>query len=124
MQIPNFSLNWYKKGALFTDATIAGFGEAGDEAALPLTDKRAMNRIANAIIDNSGGAFGNIDEDALASAVAQGYVRAMMLNQGNQPQPIFNIVVKTEDNEVLARAVQRGNQSIDYRNNPTPRYSY
>ena len=50
VQIPNFSLNWYKKGALFTDATIAGFGEAGDEAALPLTDKRAMNRIANAIL--------------------------------------------------------------------------
>ena len=90
---------------------------------MPLENSRVMNRIANAIVDNSNGAFG-IDEATLASAVAQGYVQAMMANQGNQQQPIFNIVVKTEDNEVLARAVQRGQQSMDYRNNPTPRYSY
>ena len=121
--LPNFSINWYAKGGLFTNPTIAGFGEAGDEAALPLENSRVMNRIANAIVDNSNGAFG-IDEATLASAVAQGYVQAMMANQGNQQQPIFNIVVKTEDNEVLARAVQRGQQSMDYRNNPTPRYSY
>ena len=121
--LPSFSINWYAKGGLFTNPTIAGFGEAGDEAALPLENSRVMNRIANAIVDNSNGAFG-IDEATLVSAVAQGYVQAMMANQGNQQQPIFNIVVKTEDNEVLARAVQRGQQSMDYRNNPTPRYSY
>ena len=121
--VPSFSIHWYARDGLLTHRTIAGFGEAGDEAALPLENSRVMNRIANAIVDNSNGAFG-IDEATLASAVAQGYVQAMMANQGNQQQPIFNIVVKTEDNEVLARAVQRGQQSMDYRNNPTPRYSY
>ena len=81
-----------------------------------------MGMIADAIIGNSNG--GMMDENALANAVASGYVRAMMANQGNQQQPIFNIVVKTENDEVLARAVTRGQQSIDYRNNPTPRYNY
>ena len=121
VQIPNYVVNWYARGGLFTDASIVGVGEAGTETVLPLENKRTMGMIADAIIGNSGGLM---DENALANAVASGYVRAMMANQGNQQQPIFNIVVKTENDEVLARAVTRGQQSIDYRNNPTPRYNY
>lgn len=119
--VPVFTTSWYKKGGLFTDPSIIGVGEAGTETVLPLENKRTMGMIADAIIGNSGGLM---DENALANAVASGYVRAMMANQGNQQQPIFNIVVKTENDEVLARAVTRGQQSIDYRNNPTPRYNY
>lgn len=121
VQIPNYVVNWYARGGLFTDASIVGVGEAGTETVLPLENKRTMGMIADAIVGNSGGLM---DENALANAVASGYVRAMMANQGNQQQPIFNIVVKTENDEVLARAVTRGQQSIDYRNNPTPRYNY
>lgn len=123
VDIPNYKVKWewYKKGGLFTDPSIIGVGEAGKETVLPLENKRTMGMIADAIIGNSGGLM---DENALANAVASGYVRAMMANQGNQQQPIFNIVVKTENDEVLARAVTRGQQSIDYRNNPTPRYNY
>lgn len=123
VQYPRFYVDWYAKGGLFTNPTIAGFGEAGDEAALPLENSRVMNRIANAIVDNSNGAFG-IDEATLVSAVAQGYVQAMMSNQGNERPVNVYATLYTENNEVLARAVQRGQQSIDYRNNPTPRYSY
>jgi hypothetical protein len=116
--LPEFTVDWYAKGGLFTKATIAGFGEAGDEAALPLENRQTMNRIARAIVDNSGSAFG-MTEDQLASAVARGYVQAMMSNQGNERPIDVYATLYTEDNEVLARAVQRGNQSIDFRNNPT-----
>ena len=120
---PIFDVSWYAKGALFTNPAIVGVGEAGDEAALPLENRRTMSRIARAIVDNSDGAF-DIDEATLVSAVARGYVQAMMANQGNEKPINVYATLYTEDNEVLARAVQRGNQSIDYRNNPTPRYSY
>ena len=120
--VPNFNVNWYAKGGLFTNAAV--FGEAGDEAALPLENKRVMNRIAGAIIDGADGGFG-MTEEAMASAVTRGFVQAMMANQNNMDsnRPI-NIVVKTESDEVLARAVFRGMESIDYRNNATPKYSY
>ena len=120
---PIFDVSWYARGALFTNPAIVGVGEAGDEAALPLENRRTMSRIARAIVDNSDGAF-DIDEATLVSAVARGYVQAMMANQGNEKPINVYATLYTEDNEVLARAVQRGNQSIDYRNNPTPRYSY
>lgn len=120
--VPNFNVNWYAKGGLFTNAAV--FGEAGDEAALPLENQRVMKRIAGAIIEGSDGGFG-MTEEAMASAVTRGFVQAMMANQNNMDsnRPI-NIVVKTESDEVLARAVFRGMESIDYRNNATPKYSY
>lgn len=122
VDVPNYTVNWYKKGGLFTNPSIVGVGEAGNEAVLPLENRRTMGMIASEIINSSNGL--GMDENTLANAVARGYVQAMMANQGNQQQPIFNIVVKTESDEVLARAVQRGNRSIDYRENPTPQFGY
>ena len=119
--VPDYTVNWYAKGALFTKPSIVGIGEAGDEAALPLENQATMNRIARAIVDNSDGAFG-LSEEQLASAVARGYVQAMMSNQGNERPLNVYATLYTEDNEVLARAVQKGNQSIDFRNNPTPQF--
>ena len=119
--VPRYGVNWYAKGGLFTSPTIAGFGEAGDEAALPLENKRVMSRIADAIIDNSGGM--GMTSEQMSSAVARGMVQAMMSNQSNQNQ-VFNITVKTESDETLARAVIRGMDAIDYRENASPRFSY
>lgn len=119
-QIPRWAVNWNAKGGLFTRATVLqGFGEDGDEAALPLERKSTMSKIASAIMDNYNGEHGLTKDD-----VMEAVTYALANNAQNQP-PIQNIVtVYTEDNEVLARAVQRGNQSMDYRNNATPRYSY
>lgn len=116
-ELPSFHINWYKKGGLFTKPTLAGFGEAGDEAALPLENKRTMNRIANAIVDNSNGSFG-ISKADITSAVVQ----AMMANQNNRQPIIINAELRTENNEVLARNVIQGMEQIDYRNNPTPQF--
>ena len=47
--VPKFSLSWYKNGGIFDQPTIAGIGEAGPEAVVPL-DKlwNKLDRIADA----------------------------------------------------------------------------
>jgi hypothetical protein len=124
VDIPKFEVDypWAAKGGLFTDPSIIGVGEAGDEAVIPLTNRKTMGMIADAIVSNSSGI--GLDEQSLVDAVAQGYVRAMMANQNNQQQPIINVVCKTENDEVLFRAVQRGRESVEYRNNPTAQYGF
>lgn len=119
-ELPYFNIHWAKKGGLFSDPRLIGIGEAGEEAVLPLTDKRAMARIADAITENSSGV--GIDQNALVAA----FVQAQQIASQNNPQrdPIFEITVKTESDEVLARAVQRGNNSINYRSNSKPQYGY
>ena len=121
-ELPSFNLSWNAKGGLFTDPAIIGLAEAGNEAVLPLTNRRTMGMIADAIVSNSSGI--GLDEQSLVDAIAQGYVRAMMANQGNQQQPIINVVCKTENDEVLFRAVQRGRESVEYRSNPTAQYGF
>lgn len=116
-EIPNYTVRWYKRGGLFTKATLAGFGEAGDEAALPLENSRVMNRIANAIIDNSGGGLGISKQD-----IVDAVVYAMAANANNQPPINVTATLYTEDNEVLARSVERGQRSRNMRFNPTTAY--
>lgn len=54
LNIPYFDgISWYARGGLFTQPTLAGLGEAGDEAALPLTDA-VYSRIAQGISDQMG----------------------------------------------------------------------
>lgn len=54
--IPHVSVSWYKKGGIFDSPTIAGIGEAGPEAVVPLdTLWNKLDRIA----DNSSGAVIN-----------------------------------------------------------------
>lgn len=119
---PVFDVGWWKSGGLFKGGRgqVIGVAEDNrDEAVLPLENKRAMSRIADSIVDSSGSGMG-LNADDIADAVVQ----AMVMMQGNQQSPVFHIEVKTEDNEVLARAVTKGQQSIDYRNNPTPKFAY
>lgn len=53
---------------------------------------------------------------ASVSAGVENAVRRALSSMTTQPQ-VLNIEVKTQDDEVLARAVQRGNASLNYRNN-------
>lgn len=116
VEMPDFS--WYAKGGLFTNPALIGIGEKGNEAVLPLENRKTMGMIADAILKNSNGVGIN------GSDVTSAMVQAMMANQGNQPQINLYAELKTEDNETLARAVMRGIEQIDYRNNATPKYSY
>ncbi|KHF40700.1 phage tail tape measure protein [Halalkalibacter okhensis] len=46
--IPSFSVNWHKNGGFFDEPTIAGLGEAGKEAIVPLVGKQ-MDPFADAV---------------------------------------------------------------------------
>lgn len=66
--------------------------------------------------------------DGIKQAVIEGFMEVFMStggfsgNSGNDNPPVFYIEVKTENDEVLARAVKRGNEKLDYRFNPSPAY--
>ena len=121
-RIPKFSVDWYAAGGLFTGATIAGIGEAGNEAVLPLENKRTMKMISDSILGNSS--VNGLTYDDVRQAVNEGMSLAMMNNAQNQ-QPInVYATLYTENNEVLARAVAQGQRNIDYRMNPTAKFDY
>ena len=119
------SFEWFAKGGMFTGPTaISVFGEAGAEAAIPLERKSTMKRIGNAIV--SAGGMGTSNSDDIADAVAERLAPIIMSavnGQGNRPINV-NATLYTENNEVLARAVNQGNRSLDKRYNPVSQYSY
>ena len=75
--IPKFSVSWYKQGGIFDSPTIAGIGEAGPEAVVPLdTLWKKLDNIAEAskggqaIVVNVYGSD-NMSVNELALAVEQ-----------------------------------------------------
>lgn len=121
LSVPKFRIDWYAKGGLFSDASVIGVGEAGPEAVLPLSNTQAMSQIAESIYANApeNGATG-LDKEEIKQAVIEGMVTAMMMNSKNLT-PVVNCyaTLKTENDEVLARAVARGQNSLNYRLSPT-----
>ena len=124
MNIPRFNIGWYKAGGLFMggNGKMIGIAEDNrDEAVLPLEDRRAMARIGSAIAD-AGGYGGN---EQFANMVADRLAEVLIMSESERTIELTNnVIVKTEDDEVLARAVTRGQQKLDYRNNPTPSLAY
>ena len=117
--IPNWQVNWYKKGGLFRggQGTVVGLAEGGkDEAVLPLENSKAMSRIGNAIANAAGDGLG-VNSETITDAI----VTAMAMNPQSQ-EVIVNAVLKMENDEVLARAVERGRQRLDSRYNPVAQY--
>lgn len=117
--IPYFTAGWkrYAKGGFFNRPLAGILGEAGDEAAIPLENRHVMSRIASAIVENSGGGFGVSKQD-----IVDAVVYAMAANANNQPPINVTATLYTEDNEVLARSVERGQRSRNMRFNPTTAY--
>lgn len=117
--IPNWQVNWYKKGGLFRggQGTVVGLAEGGkDEAVLPLENSKAMSRIGSAIANAAGDGLG-VNSETITDAI----VTAMAMNPQSQ-EIIVNAVLKMENDEVLARAVERGRQRLDSRYNPVAQY--
>lgn len=66
------SVDWYKRGGIFDEPTVAGLGEAGKEAAMPL-NRRSFQEIADGIaneMDTQG-----ITEDQVTEAVMRAITR-------------------------------------------------
>lgn len=121
VQVPDFFTEWYAKGGLFTTPTIAGFGEAGDEAALPLTNKGVMAKIANAIVD-AGDGFSGMSQDDMMEAVSMGVAMAMAQNP-QTVEVVVNALLKTDD-EKIAQSVARGQAKLNQRYNATPSFGF
>lgn len=118
--IPHYEFaGWWKKGGLFKGGSgqLIGVAEGGrDEAVLPLENSKAMATIGSAIANASSGGLG-ISKDDIVDAV----VTAMAMNPQSQ-EVIVNAVLKMENDEVLARHVERGRQRLDSRYNPVAQY--
>lgn len=116
---------YHAKGGLFTSPMgFQVFGEAGAEAAIPLERKSTMKRIASAIVDSGGMATGSSSElaDEIALRIAP-IVMSAVTGQNERPINV-NATLYTENNEVLARAVNQGNRILDKRYNPVAQFSY
>lgn len=97
----------------------------GAEAVIPLERNRKwISKVSEEMARNNYNYSGSgFDKENIVDAIVEGVVTAMIMNQSNQP-PIrvdSYVELKTE-NETLARAVAKGQQSIDYRMNPTPQF--
>ena len=115
-------INWYAKGGLFNNASVIGVGEAGNEAVLPLENRKVMKGIADSIMSGYDGSMG-LTKDELAAAVERGVVTALMNNGGiggSAPEYIMNSI-KVNERE-LARIVTKAQNNTDYRMNPSPAY--
>lgn len=64
--VPSIGIDWYAKGGVFNSASVIGVGEAGKEAVLPLTNKRAMAEIGEAIGDEGSTDTSSIIEELRA----------------------------------------------------------
>ena len=47
--VPDFNVGWHASGGIATGASIVGIGEAGDEAIVPLSNKKRMKPFASAV---------------------------------------------------------------------------
>lgn len=104
-----YSGNWhnipqYASGGIPSHGTMFVAGEAGAEA-----------------VANINGRTEVLNASQLASAIHAAVLSAMQQANGSQ-SPMLNVTVRTEDNEVLARAVAKGQRSLDARLNPTAAY--
>ena len=80
--VPHLSVRWYKTGGIFDEPTIAGIGEAGPEAVVPLD--QLWNKLDNIARAAAGGGEGvtinvyaapGMDINQLAAAVEERLVR-------------------------------------------------
>jgi hypothetical protein len=108
---PKLSPQWYAMGGFPNTGELFVANEAGPEMV-----GRMGNR--NVVANNK-----QITE-GIKSAVVDGMMEVFMATRGgdNQQPIVVNAVLKTENDEVLARAVERGRAKRDSRFNPIPVY--
>lgn len=112
--IPTFEgISWYAKGGFPAMGEMFIANEKGPE----LVGKMGRR---NVVANN------NQITSGIKAAVIEGLMEVFMATDGfggssQAPQTIY-VEVKTENDEVLARAVKRGNEKLDYRYNPSPAY--
>lgn len=112
LSIPNFGINWYKSGGFIEDGLFTM--NAGELAG-------RFNNGKSVVANNQQITEGIAD--AVYPAVFNAVMSAMSnSSSGRNPEYIMNSI--EIDGEVVARAVTKGQQSIDRRYNPTIQFGY
>lgn len=107
-------VKWYEKGGLFKGGSgqMIGIAENGkDEAVLPLENKRSMERIAQAIVSSGG-----MNSPKFAETIAASVAQAIISTQNDRPI-VVQSTLRMENDEVIARAVTRGQKKLNNRFN-------
>lgn len=109
MSTPNFGVQWYGQG---------GFPERGEMFIANENGPEMIGKMGsrNVVANNMQIAEG------IKQAVIEGMMQVMMNNSQNQQPITVYAELKTESDEVLARAVTRGQKKIDYRMNPVGQF--
>ncbi|KHD85687.1 hypothetical protein NG54_07960 [Heyndrickxia ginsengihumi] len=92
--VPHLSVDWYKNGGFFDQASIIGIGEAGPEAALPLTGKR-MNPFADAVANRMLSTLPQMAESRLGHSVTNNN-QIIMYNTVRDDKDIDRIAEKID----------------------------
>lgn len=72
-QVPKLGVDWYATGGIATGASVVGIGEAGDEAIVPLSNKKRMKPFAAAVSSMMAkGGSGTNDSDGTNAPVITG----------------------------------------------------
>lgn len=105
--IPKIGVNWYASG---------GFPEMGELFVARESGPEMVGRMGSrSVVANN---------DQIITGIKKGVIEAMMQvymatqSKGTEDEHIIYIEVKTENDEVLARAVKRGNAKLDRRMSP------
>lgn len=110
--VPSFNLRWYAKGGFPNMGEMFIAGEKGPEMVGQIGKKNAV--VSNTQITT-----------AIKEAVVEGMMQVAMATSTEQSDDlpyIIHVEVKTQDNEVLAQAVEKGKASRDSRMNPSPAF--
>lgn len=110
--VPSFNLRWYAKGGFPNMGEMFIAGEKGPEMVGQIGKK-------NAVANNTQ------ITTAIKEAVVEGMLQVAMATSTEQSDDlpyIIHVEVKTQDNEVLAQAVEKGKASRDSRMNPSPAF--
>lgn len=110
--VPSFNLRWYAKGGFPNMGEMFIAGEKGPEMVGQIGKK-------NAVANNTQ------ITTAIKEAVVEGMMQVAMATSTEQSDDlpyIIHVEVKTQDNEVLAQAVEKGKASRDSRMNPSPAF--
>lgn len=117
---------YLEQGGILKRGQVGILEGNGAEAVIPLERNRQwISKVSEEMARSSYNYSGGINEEMLANAVAEGVAMALMNNidnlSSNNQQPMY-ITLALENDEAIARAAIRGQQSIDYRMNPTPQH--
>jgi phage-related minor tail protein len=102
--LPSISVDWYKTGGIATGPAVAGIGEAGSEAIVPLAGRR-MLPFSQSIAEQMAGLFGNMQPAAAGGGQT---VVKMYINDREFAEAITDAVTEEQERTKITKERGRG----------------